>query len=186
MRKYQARDFGKLLSRAGFERVFSGVKQHIAHVDDEAARRTARFEDHGELLAELLFESRFVLFRLASHPIGFRGGQARLLRFGQGPLPLRFGGGSRRFESGLFRHGAGGSPVGLPLGLLRRLAASCLRLTLRRRWFGVRSGLPFRVRVAGSHISRPLLRSFPPYRGEPRSPSPRRHSAWSPRNKARR
>ena len=49
MRKDDAADFRELLARSGLQRIFSGVKQHVRHIDDKAARAVTSLEDEIQL-----------------------------------------------------------------------------------------------------------------------------------------
>src|SRR5882762_1487394 len=77
MRKDDAGNFGELLARAGLERVTTGVKEHVRHIDDEAAGGVAGLQDGVQLAEELGAKLAFFGF-------GLRGGAARFLGFGLG------------------------------------------------------------------------------------------------------
>src|SRR5438309_11560719 len=87
MRENDAGNFGELFARAGLERVAAGVKEHIRHVDDEAASGVAGLQNGIELIEELGAKLGFFGFSLG-------GGLVRLLGFGFGGTLLRLRGGA--------------------------------------------------------------------------------------------
>src|SRR5207247_960161 len=78
---------GGFVGSDGLERVAAGVKEHVRHVDDEAASGVARLQDGIELIEELGAKLSFFGF-------GLRGGLARLLSFSFGGALLRLRGGA--------------------------------------------------------------------------------------------
>src|SRR5438309_8709114 len=87
MRENDAGNFGELFAGAGLEGVAAGVKEHIRHVDDEAASGVASLQDGIELIEELGAKLGFLGF-------GLRGGLASLFGFGFGGALLRLSGGA--------------------------------------------------------------------------------------------
>src|SRR5947208_110261 len=87
MRENDAGNFGELFARAGLERVAAGVKEHVRHVDDEAASGVASLQNGIELIEKLGAKLRFFGF-------GLRGGLARFFGFGFGGALLRLSGGA--------------------------------------------------------------------------------------------
>src|SRR6267143_3114380 len=87
MRKDDAGNLGELFAGAGLEGVAAGVKEHIGHVDDEAAGGVASLQNGIQLRKKLGAKLSFFGF-------GLRGGLAGLFGFGLGGALLRLRGGS--------------------------------------------------------------------------------------------
>ena len=82
-----AGNLGEFFAGARLERVAAGVKEHVRHVDDEAASRVAGLQDGIELIEELGAKLSFFGFRL-------RSGLARFFGFRFGGALLGLSGGS--------------------------------------------------------------------------------------------
>src|SRR5436309_14725692 len=62
MREDDSRDFRELFTRNRLQIVLAGIKEDVTHVDDQAARSVAGFENPVQLLGELL--AKLLLFTL--------------------------------------------------------------------------------------------------------------------------
>src|SRR5258708_40353860 len=86
MREDDAGDFGEFFAGAGLERVAASVKEHVGHVDDEAASGVAGLQNGIELAEKLGAKLGFFGF-------GLRGGLAGFFGFGFGGALLGLSGG---------------------------------------------------------------------------------------------
>jgi hypothetical protein len=73
MREDDTGNFGELFAGAGLECVAAGVKEHIGHVDDEAAGGVARLQNGIELAEKLGAKLGFLGFGLGGGLAGFFG-----------------------------------------------------------------------------------------------------------------
>src|SRR5258708_18860498 len=87
MREDDAGDFGEFFAGAGLERVAASVKEHVGHVDDEAASGIAGLQNGIQLREKLGAKLGFFGF-------GLRGGPAGFFGFGFGGALLSLSGGA--------------------------------------------------------------------------------------------
>ena len=140
-RQQNAGHLGQFFARAGLQRVLVEVEEHVGDVDDQAARRFARFQNQVQLLAQALAQSlSFSASALSAAPVGRAGAvgfglrgllllpAAAAARHRRRPFPARLRGGPVGLGASLLRlRGRSASACGAALGR-RACSAGCARL----------------------------------------------------------